>query len=60
MSDDTNSKTTRPLTIVYKLEPNERGEPQLNILMATRNGNKVVDALQEDRDARIVRVDVDS
>lgn len=51
-------KTTRPLSIVYKIVDGDKG-PELNILLATRNGNKVVDKLQEDRDARVQRVTVE-
>lgn len=51
----TKPRETRLLSIVYKTKE----DGTIDVITATRNGNKIVDAITSDRDAKVIRVKVD-
>jgi hypothetical protein len=53
----TAERTVRPLSIVYTDAVEVGGK--INVIIATRKGNKLADALVSNRDARFIRVNVD-
>lgn len=54
----------RPLSLVFKITDKDgkvlsRDEATLDVMVATRNSSKVVEALQADRDVQVLGVPVD-
>lgn len=63
MGDNKREGTKRPLNLVFKIVDKEgnilsRDDAQLEVVVATRNSARVVEALQADRDVNVLGVEV--